>query len=351
MITANGNIFSTLKEFLEHSEYSVPYPQVNRFIRTNDEEKKWLKTAQVVDQPLPILPRLRVALVDYHENQYLVVIGWDHVVEPLEVATAIEINAGLATMLLAELQVPVRQFTNPLKVIDEIFIEGDDSNLAGFEANVVLQFFDPISVYEISENSSIKTNSIARLSCFFISKNKNKLSLPFSDDTINVLQRIGFEGVSSIPFENILHAMNAVRWEHAFLEVYRCVEQMFSVPTIFLLRQTLSLSTPIFNLSADIENITGWRAKEEDALKQICGEAPDEARKILLSIDDAPDMSEQANLGSFIYKQRNSIVHYRPGTKAVRMKDASWDKLIRGILLIIEYYYSKHHEILDSTVE
>jgi hypothetical protein len=347
-IEANKAVFSALRDFVAASGHAVPHPHIARYIRTDETERNWLINAKVLGDPLPILPRFRTALVEHLGIRYLIIVGWDQANEPTEVAAVTEMNAGLATMLLAELRVPVRQFADPLRVINEIFIEGDERNMAAFDAGLVREFFDPVTVYAISETSPFEGKNLARLACFFVSKNKDRLSLSFSDETMSVVQQISLLGVASIPFENILHAMNAVRWEHAFLEAYRCVEQMFPVPVISELRKKLSLTTPIFDLSAHLESVTGWRAKEEDALKQICSGTPKTAKDVLLSIDDDPELSADTNLGSWIYKRRNAIVHFRPGNQAVRMKDESWDKLIRGVLLITEHYYSEHDHILSS---
>ena len=63
------------------------------------------------------------------------------------------------------------------------------------------------------------------------------------------------------------------------------------------------------------------------------------------------DGNSKGNLGEFIYKIRNSIVHFRPATEPISINDKNWDKLIRACLLVIEYWYGQYKDEFNDNCQ
>jgi hypothetical protein len=95
-------------------------------------------------------------------------------------------------------------------------------------------------------------------------------------------------------------------------------------------------------LSAEIENSLGWKPKEDETLNKLIEGSPEDARQLFREVKKAIHSQEEGSLGEFFYKIRNSIVHYRPANQEFQLDDENWDKLIRGALLVILYWYQEY---------
>ncbi|MFO0175040.1 MAG: hypothetical protein ACK51W_21575, partial [Aphanizomenon sp.] len=104
----------------------------------------------------------------------------------------------------------------------------------------------------------------------------------------------------------------------------------------------------LLNFSANIENYTNWRPNEKEAINKLIDKSPEDAINILKEIKNDLDGNSEGNLGEFIYKIRNSIVHFRPATEPISINDKNWDKLIRACLLVIEYWYGQYENEFNN---
>jgi|JI91814CRNA_FD_contig_121_158024_length_7073_multi_2_in_0_out_0_3 hypothetical protein len=344
MIKANLSIFSALITFVEKSKISEAILPGKRFIKTNEEEKRWLKELNCLKQQ-PILPNLITASIEFDSQEYFVVIGWEKndvvTFAEQEVITPIELNAGIVTALLFELKVAIRPKVKPYYILDEVLYP-IQSDYSGHEFEVVSDCFEPLLVYQIVDNSPLKGEKIERLSGFYLSKNCEKLFLKFSQDTLLVYEKLFLEASESVPYENLVLSLTSVYWKYSFLDVYRCIERIFSISRLDELCQKLNIVIPLLQLSAEMENSLGWKPKEDETLNKLIEGSPEEARQLFREVKKAIYSQEEGSLGEFFYKIRNSIVHYRPANQEFKLDDENWDKLIRGALLVILYWYQEY---------
>jgi len=349
MIKANEHIFSSLVDFVKQN--GIDIPEGIRYIKTDGEEKRWLKELKVSQKQI-ILPNLRTVSINFDQKEYFVVVGWDDSESFDEVLDPIFLNAGLVTALLFELEVPIRREVGPYEIADEIQYKyqtcDKEQEYSGHDFSEVSKFFEPILAYQILEESPLNGDDIIQISGFYICENNKKLSLSFSPETIGIFERVFIEGPSSIPYENLLSSLTSVRWKHSFLDIYRCIEQLFPISRLYDLHQSLGISISLLEFSAKIENSIGWRPKEDETLNKLFDELPTEARKLFSEVRYYLDSTKEGELGTWFYKIRNSIVHYRPATQQFELDDENCNKLIRGALLVIEYLYEKYNQKLSS---
>ncbi|MDJ0697906.1 hypothetical protein [Mastigocoleus sp. MO_188.B34] len=76
--------------------------------------------------------------------------------------------------------------------------------------------------------------------------------------------------------------------------------------------------------------------------------SPQQAIELLKEIKLFIDGNSEGKDGDLIYKIRNSIVHFRPANKQIKLNDEHWDKLIRASLLVIEDWYKKYDAQLSN---
>ncbi|GCL39230.1 hypothetical protein SR1949_43530 [Sphaerospermopsis reniformis] len=151
MKKANQYIFKVLAEFLEEQNIERPiFADAKRCIETDDREKEWLQKLTVQNTQI-ILPTFTTASFEFEENKYFVTIGsMSQLLTEPEIIQEEELNGGMITALIFELQIPVKQSARALEIVDEIFYEPDEE-ITKYRYDKVSQFFEPIFVYRVQD--------------------------------------------------------------------------------------------------------------------------------------------------------------------------------------------------------
>lgn len=346
MVTANKDVFARLADFA--GELITPDERNKiRYITTNEEEKKWLKSLKV-ESKQSILPRLATSLLSFEDKLYLVIVGWDsNKIKTGGSFVPEELNAGMMTALVQELSIPIRQHASSLEMMDTIFSQSQEEmpdDYTGHTVSEIIPFFEPVTVYQILDDSPVSGDDIVRLSTLFISQNPQNLILPFSSETIEVFQDIVTNGSESIPYESFLLSLTSFSWRYAFLGIYQCLERLFPVPFLRDVFNNLSMNSDFSEFVNQIERNMGWRANEKEAIRRFFRNASDEVAKIFytLKVGDEKDIdqAELEKLADWFYEVRNSIVHFRFGLPELKFDNTQWDLLLRGTILLTEHVYA-----------
>jgi hypothetical protein len=261
MKEANQSIFSILADFVQTSNIGIPISDRNvRYIETDDREKEWLQKLKITTIQ-QILPNFKTASFEFERQKYFVAIGWPTQELSEEVIQFVEPNAGLVTALLSDLKVPVSQTASSYDIANEIFYESDQLKIK-YDFSLVTKFFEPISIYQIQEDSPFVNQDdddidIIRLSGFYVLKNRQLISLGFSELTLTRFEKIFIEGSKNIPCENLLLSLVSVYWKYAFLDIYRCIENLFCISALEDFHKKLKIADSLLKFSADVENYIG----------------------------------------------------------------------------------------------
>jgi hypothetical protein len=360
MIEANKYIFEVLAAFVQKSEVAVSVSNNKRCIETNTKDKEWLQELKIINKKL-ILPNFQTASFEYKSQKYFVAVGWQSkkTIDSDEVLEFVELNAGIVTALLFELKIPLSNEANPYHIAENILyddpknsiIKDDPKNsiIRYEDYSLISNVFEPFSVYRIPENSPfIEKNDLdlIRISGFYALKNSQLIALNFSRETLDKFENVFFEGSESIPYENLLFSLVSVSWKYSFLDIYRCIERLFSIAFWADFHKNLKIEDSLLKFSADVENHTQWKPKEIDAVNKLIKDSPEEACRLLREIKSFIDGTEEGDCGDLVYKIRNSIVHFRPANQSINLDDKNWDMLIRASLYIVEYWYKQYDEQL-----
>ncbi|MGK7920937.1 MAG: hypothetical protein AB4080_13115 [Trichodesmium sp.] len=355
MIEANKYIFRELANFVEESQIDLVIDrQKQRYIQTDDEDKGWLQKLKIINHKYHILPNFQTASFEYKGNYYFVAIGLQEYIktnQDEEILQILELNAGIVTALLFELKISIDKKVDPYNIIEEIFYPSEDKRIP-YNFSTVKDFFEPICVYKIPENSpflSLYNINITRISGFYVIKNTQLVLLKFSSNTLDEFEKLFFEGSKNIPYENLLLSLVSVSWKYSFLDIYRCIERLFPISELEELHQKLNIQYSLLNFADNIESYIGWKPKENEALNKLINNSPDRAIQILRQVKADIEGTKEGKLGDFIYKIRNSIVHFRPAIQQIELDDKNWNQLIHSCLLVIEYWYAKYEpQLTDS---
>ncbi|MFB2893415.1 hypothetical protein ACE1CI_10920 [Aerosakkonemataceae cyanobacterium BLCC-F50] len=350
MIKANEYIFEVLANFGQKSKEATPVSDTTkRCIKTNNEEQEWLKEIKIIKKQL-IVPNFQTASFEFNTQKYFVAVGWQskEIVDSDKVLQFVEPNAGIVTALLFELKIPLSRKASPLEITN-IMVYGSDNEVIKYEFSEIIHFFEPFSVYRIQEDYPFIENDIdlIRLSGFYTLKNSQLITLNFSGETLDKFEQIFFEGAKTIPYENLLFSLFSVSWKYSFLDIYRCIERLFSISFLEDFHKKLQITDPLLKFSADVETYIGWKPKENEAVNKIIDGSPEEAHCLLQEIKRCIDGTGEGKCGELVYKIRNSIVHFRPATQCMDLDDKNWDILIRASLYIVEHWYNQYNEQLS----
>jgi hypothetical protein len=216
----------------------------------------------------------------------------------------------------------------------------------GHELDLVASLFPRIQFYEVSlhENNPY-LQKLESMAGAFVARSYPGTPLALSTETLRRIAMLFESGVEDIPYDLVLQGFLSSRFENFFLELYRCIEQLYAFPLLTKLKTTLNHSSPIATLAQHLEEVISWRPAENQALAGLLAEVEDATRKIIISAfcpkgATIPE-STAVNCAKRIYALRNSLVHFRPGLKPSEFDVESWNKIISVMIDIIEEVYAR----------
>ena len=364
MREANRKIFSYLKDYSEKSGVSFKFYN-NQRIELEKESQEWLKKLEILAKQTSSL-RLKFAFMKYKKNIYFVSIGLN--IDSLDQANSIDENlllhglnripdnGGIFIALVADLDIPIRSMIQPRQIVDEVFYDLEENQIAKYDYQSISKFFEPIQVYEITNECRFIDNecdqeTLWRASVFFIA---NLLNTDLNDFPMNFLDfknsrqlfiNLCLDGSSKISYENLFYSLTSSSWKHSFLEIYRCIEWLFEIAFISLLYENIQLKDLSFaNFNSLFKEFIGWKPREEDALEKLFEKVSQNTLSYLELTKDNQTPS------SFIYQLRCSIVHFSPDPKKKvsfkDFKDNTWDNIISFCLMAVKELYEYYDTYL-----
>ncbi len=212
------------------------------------------------------------------------------------------------------------------------------------------KFFLPIEIYEVGNSFSVTAEELNRLTGLRLCKDPKNLALLFSQDTLDKFENIFLFGSRAIPYDNLVQCCYSVSWDHAFLEVYRCIERLYPIPALNALHTGIGLprtsGLTVLDLGEKVEKELHWRAQEEGSLEKIFNKSPKKYIAHLKSIKNKNPQMSGMNTPKWFYQIRNNIVHFRLANQSVNMDDKERDELVMTTLQLIEHWYKEYESIL-----
>lgn len=360
MIGANQALFKKFK-----ARFPAIARETNRrFLVTADEEKRWLREVQFEQHSeLEFSDVQAIYLCHLDGNTYLITKNI-----PRIASTSIhpqQMNAGLFVAAIAELPFSVRLGATQSEVEEIPLREFDDGEKnAGYELQEIVDFFDDIALYSIPNDSPLlQPGAVFRVGIEVTIDQRTQLyRLPFRPCSFQQISNIIQDKVENFPLHLLLRALHERRWDQAFLNIYKCLEQLFPLFKIEQLRQglhghlnppdadTKAPSVKLFDLAVLAESHLGWRAHEEDSMLRLFSKLPAELIDELscyLGIDNSDHEKKSRKVAETIYRIRNSAVHFRPGnivqSKQVYPSDHDhWESVFATLLKIVVFLYTEY---------
>ncbi len=348
MSAANGKIFSTLIEFVITNGIQIRGADEIRHIKSNAIEKKTIKYLNIQCRE-KLARSIEFAIGKLKEKNYLIVAG-----PPLpennigEIFEFVSMDSGWFTTIISEMEVNIAPGVSAYEVADILNdrYRGAPSTYEGHHFSDIARFFIPVSVFDISSALQFEENDLHRIAGTFLCAQQELLNLDIPQDLIKEYEKLFVEGPDNLPFEELLDSLTSLRWKDAFLDVYRCIERLFPYSYIQSLHIKTATTKPLEELIGIVEDVLGWKAKEDLALDTIFSACGHSEESLFRNVKKNLFGNGEGGIGvELVYKLRNSIVHHRLRGDRIykRIEMTDWISLIKGLLMVMRNEYIKYY--------
>ncbi|HBO2965668.1 TPA: hypothetical protein L4Q94_005710 [Pseudomonas aeruginosa] len=271
--------------------------------------------------------------------------------EPGLLPTGLEpapITPALFAITVLEAEVQPSSSVTGYKIKDAI--EGEYQGVQDYDGHLlekVTPLFPSIQVYKVSSNEPFLDYDLYRVVGSLLSRSYFDGPIHISCETLEGLREIFETGSKYIPFRNLVQGMMSISWEGLFLEIYRCLEQLYAEPHISALKTNWPSSLPMKELASYLEEHLSWRPREDEALRKIIEACEEELIDNLfeaMKVDNGGKGKKVSSASKAVYALRNGIVHYRPIHNAVEKSDEQWNKIISCLLNVVSHVYDLRGE-------
>lgn len=279
MVEINQKLFSRLgvaaKELVRPDILSFP-----RAIATDTEGKNWLKNAKVKKSPhLALGPRAQFAIVTLDDCYFLAAVGVEINLSSESDLCQIELNSGAFTLLATELEASINESNNTkYELLENVFIApiNEGEKVVLLQMNIVERYFSKISLFKIRAGSSLISDESKdyRIALAAVLCSNAARPLEWPSQTLERLSEMAMDRNEKAPFHLLFRMLTESRGDAAFLDVYRCIEQLFPLPKIATLCSDLGVTIPAMQVAKSLEQHLGWRRPEIESLIQIMDSAP-----------------------------------------------------------------------------
>lgn len=321
-------------------EAGVEIAAGGRWIRRLSSEDAELLTTG--DSKIMALTRLSRTMVVLKEaRRYFLAIGFSSCEAYPAALKRIDATPALFTLAVTEWGLAPSASSAEIRDI----LQDQFSGIAGYNGHDLLDIsglFPEVFYFEITDGFAASDN-ISRLTGSFCLRTYGNGPLNFEDDTRDRIASLFESGNDYIPYDVILQGAMAFSWGSFYLELYRCLEQVYSAPRMKALSEEFSLRDSLHDLAMSFERLLSWRPKEDESLLKViryCTKSSIDSALSSFNCDECEDFNTATDAASrAIYKLRNALVHFRPSAERINLDDKSWNAIVVAMSdLVAEVY-------------
>ncbi|ATP51228.1 hypothetical protein CR512_18450 [Pseudomonas putida] len=262
-------------------------------------------------------------------------------------------NEAVIMATIADASIARSSTTSLAQLEQEILFQQEDTAYKGHALSDLLPFFESMHFFVVHANSphqGKETKDLAYLISSYDSSIINPNLHIFLSEFRNLLSHPG-----RFMKQNIFWAMTAAHYKHVFLELYRCIENIYSFPHAFALKNRMGLTLASYEIARHCADELGWKRKEESSLIKIFSLIPTPTLTPLITAnicsldgvhftfsDPKEEEASKKALAKLIYKIRNQMVHQFEVDKEIQITAETWIDLIKLLIPIIDHIYTAH---------
>lgn len=352
-IEMSSELFSLISKRALEIDPDFPWVSNVRWIKRHSEDDANVMThGKSETQKLSSLHA--ATFIEYKDQKFLCVSGFDD--PSIQIPGLIQVDSTPALFYLhvlnAELM-PNATLSTIRELIfgwdDAIFRDNQETNgeteYTGHDLLEIESLFPKIKYFKM-DNNEVYLQSKDRALGAYIAASYTYGPLKFSEDTRKELVSFFVSGPDYAPYKLILMGALSFSWKGFFLELYRSIENLYSIPRIEKLSKDFGGGGSLYNISRILIDHLDWRPKENESLniiladvdKNICAEIFSLIRKNAIQTEDLTNHGQIA--GNAIYQLRNAIVHFRPDQNNTEDEVSDWDRICCLMLKVVNQLYS-----------
>ncbi|CAN5231240.1 hypothetical protein BH09PSE2_BH09PSE2_17680 [soil metagenome] len=340
-------LFQRLKDKVAAADDAVSHASAIRYIKRLDDFDAELM-ANAKSESLVLTRQIRLVRISYEDITYFVAFGLpEPETLPLGLQVADNTPGIFAVAVLSANIQPGRLVT--VSGIKDVLggQSAETEGYVGHDLEEIRPLFPEMVVYLVHEEFPYQ-RSAERVLGSLLSKTYSDGPISLETDTVAALVEIFEQGSEFLPFQNLLQGVLSISWENLYVEIYRCVEQLYSLPRLSKLKKEIAYANSPRELALIIENQLSWRPKEEEAFRalvQMCDHGTVSSLCLGLSNGQGETHERRSEVAvAELYDLRNQIVHYRPSHERIIKSDERWNIIVRSMLAITSHLYLSEGE-------
>ena len=337
---ANTRIFQALDAYCADRQEPIRNAGEARWITTDGRDKVFIQQASVTAQ-LTLSSTMRMARIDFGGHAYFVTCGFDSIVCPSQLLEG-SLDAGLLTVFLAEIAPSPIAAPTAIRDVVEIGDLKSGYDYVGLDSSQVAEFYQPLQVYLTEASQVVDSARLFLILCLA----DRRCSEQWMDAQLTASLRNGFVLCSvGLPIELVCRSVLELDPSALFLVLYRFVEALYSYSLTEAIKTALGIKKSWIEISAKLDDILGWRPKEDqgiEALFELAESADVDAIISAMAITVPGDTKKvSAFVARHVYKLRNLLVHYRPVHHSASTQNINWNRLCEAMASIVLHLYDQ----------
>ena len=338
-----NSIFETLKTFVSDDD-AYRIVNIDRHIRPQGDKAPvcdFVKRAKIKSFRCSMEP---ICLFEYNEQKYLLVPD-EHSLLLSEIGFEIEsdiaITQGAGMLAIANKQLPLREDTSSLLIIEHCL--GIESDFPGetsvvFDFSTIANLFIPYCIVTLDDSRFplVFEEDLNRLVCYLLVEQTPSLEASAKSRIKSLLLMLSSRTISA----SILNGIQSPLVEYTFLQFYQCIEYLFKLNNCFSISENHDLP-----LTKSIDIVLAYELKmseSENLYKVLRNNASETSIDAVISIlpQSAEENSDKFRRASnYIYKLRCSIAHLRYDQDDT--SNVNWMKCTEALIEVIFSVYQK----------
>lgn len=330
-----------------------------RLQNLDEEEKAFYKDnfekAELIDKSFAV-HNIECALYSLKNAQYLVIKNLNNIQaisESGNIAFTVEdLNPTIYLLSAKDLDLKLDQTRHSFDEVENAILhQQEDSSYIGHDWREMSAFTDRLLIVKIEPDSVLFKQNFESVMFYILSYSDEIKHLQFSSDLLNKYRELFLVRSLTIK-ENVFLSLTSTHWKHSFLEIYRCVEAIYSLPWALSIKKELDLDKPAKLVAAAVVDALSFRGREKSSFVELLSLWPklNESSVFTSSIFDGIDKTSgetPAKVADKVYLLRNQFVHQFDVKNETRVSGDDFIKIIGFLLDVCSYFYVKYEDDLN----
>jgi hypothetical protein len=272
------------------------------------------------------------------EEHYIGMLGFDF--EPtLPTMELLDNNVGFSMCVLLETRAaPIATPPNVRNIV-EAGKKGEEG-YRGHTREAIEDLFPRIQV--VQSSGPLDNDAVWRLFLIVCTEECMRGGSWIEDKLARNLVALTDLNIPAMPYAAICRSIFDADPRSLFMALYRCIEATYSHQSSKQLVEKLGLGISWRQMAEALEDEIGWHPQEAASLNIVLKNTIDDDLEAIcrcLRVDVGKDV--QVSAGRAIYSLRNSIVHFRPGTKEISVDEIDWNHLCELLTNVVFDVFTK----------